>query len=115
MERNPPIYFYENGQFKGLRYRIFLLIFQHRPIVNLIFINWARILLEKKNRRLWGSTMGKLTIFFSELQYRFRNVCPFPLSPHFKKGKTVQTLHKIKKLPPWTLDPTETQIQPSAS
>ena len=48
MERNPPIYLKESGQFKGLRYRIFPLIFRNRPIVNLIIIGWARNLLKKK-------------------------------------------------------------------
>ena len=62
MERKPPIYLWESGQFKGLRNRIFLLIFQHCPIVNLIFIGWARNLLKKKIGRLWGSAMGKFGV-----------------------------------------------------
>ncbi len=60
MERKPPIYLWESGQFKGLRDRIFPLIFRNRPIVNLIIIDWARNLLIKKIGRLWGSAMGKI-------------------------------------------------------
>ena len=60
MERKPPIYLWESGQFKGLRDRIFPLIFRNRPFVNVKIIDWARNLLIKKIGRLWGSTMGKV-------------------------------------------------------
>ena len=51
MERNPPIYLWESGQFKGLRHRISPLIFWLGPK----FIN-------KKIGRLWGSAMGKISL-----------------------------------------------------